>query len=153
MSLNSSIFTALSIGALLVACGDSGTGGSGGTSSGGGTTTDGGGTTTDGGGTTTDGGGTTTDGGGTTNGGAPEGGATGAVCADLDPKTCGETLDDLLCECFGCTDDCATSDCVCPSCAGNVDTCPDNTCNNDNECDPYLENCNCADCFDHPQCP
>ena len=35
MSLNSSIFTALSIGALLVACGDSGSGGSGGTSSGG----------------------------------------------------------------------------------------------------------------------
>ena len=138
MSLNSSIFTALSIGALLVACGDSGSGGSGGTSSGG--------NTSDGG--TTGDGGTTSDGGSIGNGGA-----TGAVCADLPTEGADCTaLDQDQCVCAGCGETCAVSDCVCPACAGDTETCPTTNCNSDNECDPYFESCDCADCIDHPEC-
>lgn len=140
MSLNSSIFTALSIGALLVACGDGGSGGSGGASGGG---------TSDGGGSTN--GGSTGDGGSVGNGGAPVGGAAGAVCADLDPAC--TMLDQDLCICEGCSDVCAESDCVCPSCVDDAACAAPGSCTDDNECDPFNEGCECADCVDHPQCP
>lgn len=143
MSLNSSFFTALSIGALLVACGDSGSGGSGGASGG-----------------SEPGGGTPI--GGSSDGGAPlggfgdggsvaNGGASGAVCADLSPD-CTE-LDQDNCVCEGCDATCELSDCVCPSCAADAFCTDPANCNNDNECDPFSEGCGCADCVDHPECP
>ena len=140
MSLNS-IFTALSIGALLVACGDGGTGGSGGASGGGNT-----------GGAPL--GGDPGTGGDPSNGGAPLGGNPGnggAPAGDcfLDPQC--PNADLATCTCNGCdplgcydpeADPPIASDCTCPIC----DDDPLCGCDDDGVCDPFLENCACADC-------
>ncbi|NUP09602.1 MAG: hypothetical protein HOW73_26450 [Polyangiaceae bacterium] len=143
---------------LLVACGDSGTGGSGASASGGGGT----GGTVEGGGSPPVAGGGGAGTGAASAGGAPIGGAgTGGQpdgCAINKAVPCDPTLADQ-CLCTGCDFDAcfdtATNtsvDCVCPVCAKD-EFCSDKAnCTDGDGCDPVIEGCQCADCADHPAC-
>lgn len=79
-------------------------------------------------------------------------------CADT-PRQCAlpfgcSIADEASCICEGCENDgvCdASDDCLCPDCENNG-SCPDSQCNNDGACDPFNENCNCADCAPYPRC-
>ncbi|NUP08577.1 MAG: hypothetical protein HOW73_21215 [Polyangiaceae bacterium] len=93
--------------------------------------------------------------GGGDQGGAGEGGAGGGdgLTCFFYPDCNPNFADDCLC--VGCTDVCdSTSDCICPSCIGNLQYCnPENTCpESDGQCDPYWESCGCPDCAEHPLC-
>jgi hypothetical protein len=67
-------------------------------------------------------------------------------CVDADPATC-------TCQACDPGNGCeASEDCVCPDCAADAFCADPANCNNDGECDPYLEGCGCADCAGHVEC-
>jgi hypothetical protein len=117
-----------------------------------------GGSTDGGGGSTNNGGGGQGGGVGGVGGAGGSGGAGGAgggsafTCADVENDNLCDEADAVACVCIGCdSQNCGISDCVCPSCDGNM-YCVMN-CEDDGICDPYSEGCTCADCAAHPLCP
>lgn len=114
---------------------------------------------------------------GTSNGGSGEGGAFGgglnsggglSTGGSLNVGGAGGTLeltcsvDNAECDaalgpeclCVGCDGaTCEEVDCVCPQCAGDIEICADEFCNDDGICEPLNEKCDCSDCAIHPECP
>lgn len=108
-------------------------------------------------GTTTDTGTGTGTGTGTSSGTETE---TGTGTAGFDCELAPDCTDanEEACSCVGCTGECLdvnnapASDCVCPSCAADPFCTDPNNCEDDGICDPAIEGCHCADCFEHPEC-
>ncbi|NUP06815.1 MAG: hypothetical protein HOW73_12245 [Polyangiaceae bacterium] len=101
------------------------------------------------------GGNTGNEGGSTSDTGGGGGSGSDFVC--LLGETCTAPNADT-CTCSGCdfatcVDDAqGIADCVCPVC-GQDPFCSDTAnCVDGDGCDPFVEGCQCADCFDHPQC-
>ncbi len=67
----------------------------------------------------------------------------GMACPDATPDNC---------VCFGCNTTACTAetDCVCPICA--TDNFCSRHCSDDGVCNPFFENCQCADCIATPVC-
>jgi hypothetical protein len=79
------------------------------------------------------------------------------MCANLNHSNnsyCGVAdMNDCLCE--GCHNDgqCTyDEDCVCPDCVDESYCKGEGACNYSGYCHPWLEGCDCADCFGHPLC-
>ena len=69
-----------------------------------------------------------------------------------------EDPDETACTCDGCSQvqcddgDNNFTDCTCPQCADDPYCSNTDNCNDDGECNPWLEGCVCDDCLDHPAC-
>jgi hypothetical protein len=84
--------------------------------------------------------------------------ATALVCTQPDPHIAPPGgCTGGVCECVGCLDDgwCDPygDDCVCADCAADTYCSGLAGCQLDGVCEPYNEGCQCPDCATHPACP